>query len=130
MNHNKIGEIGEELACLYLIKHGFKILSKNYYKKWGEIDIITRKNDVLRFIEVKTVSRENIMNVSRETLEQDRPEENIHEQKLKRLYRTIQSYIGENKVSPETDWQFDVIAVFLDLNNYNARIRFMENVVM
>ena len=58
----KIGEIGEKLACMFLMKHGFKVLDRNYRKKWGEIDIIAQKDDILRFIEVKTVSRETFNN--------------------------------------------------------------------
>jgi len=133
----KVGNIGEDVACRFLVKHGFSVLDRNYLKKWGEIDIIARKDGVLRFIEVKTVSRENIQNVSRETLEQDRPEENVHQWKLKRLYRTINSYLLEKGVIHETpgkneqdDWQFDILVVFLDTRNKQAKIRFTENVIL
>lgn len=123
------GDIGEGIACRFLMKHNFRILERNYLKKWGEIDVIAKKNGILRFVEVKTVSRENIASVSRETLEKDRPEENIHTQKIKRLHRTIESYLEEKDVSHETLWQIDTLAVFLDMGNKQARIRFLENVV-
>jgi len=125
-----VGQVGEGVACNFLKNKGFTIKDRNYRKKWGEIDIIAQNNGILRFIEVKTVSRENIKNVPRETLEQDRPEENVHQWKLRRLYRAIQSYLKENEVSPETIWQFDVIAVFLDIENREAKVRFTENVVL
>lgn len=128
--HNEVGKIGEEVACRFLVKHGFRILEQNYLKKWGEIDIVVQKDNILQFIEVKTVSRENIANVSRETLAQDRPEEMVHPWKIKRLYRAINSYLLEKRVSPETLWQFGVIAVFLDTKNKDVRVRFLENVVM
>ncbi len=147
--HNKIGRIGEEIACRFLKDRGFEILDRNYSKKWGEIDIVScltakalaqtgetgEKDYKIRFVEVKTVSRENISSVSRETLERDIPEENVHSKKLRRLHRTIQSYLGEKaNVSRETlddvDWQLDIIVVFLDLNNNNARIRFTEDITM
>ncbi len=38
----KIGEIGEAVVCTFLMKHGHEILERNYTKKWGEIDIVTR----------------------------------------------------------------------------------------
>lgn len=133
----KVGEIGEGVACNFLIKRGFTVIDRNYRKKWGEIDIIAKKDGILRFIEVKTVSRENIRGVSQETLQQDRPEENVHAWKLKRLYRAIQSYLRDKKVSPETlngvgqaEWQFDVLAVFLDIENREAKVRFTENVIL
>jgi Holliday junction resolvase-like predicted endonuclease len=31
----KIGEIGENIACKFLMKHNLKILDKNYTKKMG-----------------------------------------------------------------------------------------------
>jgi len=122
---------------MFLVKQGFSVLDRNYLKKWGEIDIIAKKDGVLRFIEVKTVSRENIINVSRETLDQDRPEENVHPWEMKRLYRTINSCLLEKGVIRETldedgqsDWQFDVLVVFLDTKNKQAKIRFKENVIL
>ncbi len=50
----KIGKLGEEIGTNYLIKHKYQIFAKNYYTKYGEIDIIAKKNDLLIFIEVKT----------------------------------------------------------------------------
>jgi len=135
--HNETGELGEEVACRFLVKRGFRVIARNYNKKWGEIDIIAQKRGVLRFVEVKTVSRFNIAGVSRETLEQDRPEEMVHKNKQKRLRRAIQTYLGRyvGNVSRETEmttpeWQFDIVAVFLDAENKQARVRFTEGVVL
>lgn len=56
MNTKEIGNIGEQKAVQYLIQSGFKIISRNFRKRGFEIDIVALdKNDVLRFIEVKTV---------------------------------------------------------------------------
>ena len=118
----KIGALGENMACRFLVKHGFRILDRNYSKKWGEIDIVAEKDKIFRFIEVKTV-------VSYET-NRYRPEENVHYQKLKRLSRVIQTYLLDKKVSYETEWQIDVLAVFLDLENKKAKFRFTENIII
>lgn len=130
----KIGEIGENIAVKHLAKHKYKILDRNYRKKWGEIDIIAKKNKVLYFIEVKSVSCEtwkyNQIDVSRETsLSYDyQPEENVHPWKLKRLSRAIQTYLIEKKVSDETEWQVDVMAVFIDFSRKKAKIRTTEDI--
>lgn len=124
----KIGRIGEDVACRFLMKRGFKVIERNYLKKWGEIDIIAKKSKILRFVEVKTVSRENVGNISHET-DGYRPEENVHPKKLQRMARVIQSYLIEKKIE-DTDWQFDVLAVFLDLNNREAKCRFTEDVIL
>ena len=128
--NQKVGRIGEDTACKFLVKHGFVILERNYLKKWGEIDIIAEKSNVIHIIEVKTVSRENIRDVSCVTLnDSGRPEENIHLWKVKRLSRVIQSYLME-KNSEDKEWKFDVVAVFLDLKNREARIRFSEDIIL
>jgi putative endonuclease len=136
-NKQKVGSIGEDVACRFLVKQGFRILDRNYLKKWGELDIIAKKDGVLRFVEVKTVSRENIKNISRETLERDRPEENVHTWKIRRLHRTINSYLLEKHVIHETqneenkaEWKLDVLVVFLDIKNKKAKIRFTEDIIM
>jgi len=49
----KTGEIGENIAVKFLVKHGFSILGRNYTKKWGEIDIIAEKKGKIYFVEVK-----------------------------------------------------------------------------
>jgi len=120
-----IGETGEDIAVKHLVKHSFGILERNYRKKWGEIDIIAKKDDILHFIEVKTV------NVSRETQKQGyQPEENVHVWKRQRLARAIKTYLLENKVPDEIEWQVDVMAIFLDFKTRRARIRLTENIIL
>ena len=118
------------MAELFLVKRGFKIIERNHLKKWGEIDIVAKKDKSLRFVEVKAVSCEIISKyVSRETyLDGFRPEENAHKYKLERLGRVIQTYLSQNHVSPETPYQIDVVAVWVDVRTKIARIELLENV--
>jgi len=53
-----IGRLGEDIAVKHFVKHSFKVLDRNYRKKWGEIDIVAEKDNILHFIEVKAVSCE------------------------------------------------------------------------
>src|SRR5947209_6344330 len=92
----RIGDIGEGLACRFLMKQNFVIKDRNYLKKYGEIDIVATKNGIYHFIEVKTVSKNLLMhkyNVIHETFDEYRPEDNVHPWKLLRLGRTIQAYL-------------------------------------
>ena len=127
------GNLGEDLASLFLMKHGFEILERNYLKPWGEIDIVARKNKTLHFVEVKSVSceiRQN--NVSRETVTHEtvRPEENMHENKLERLKRVIQTYITDQRISRETPFQLDLITVRIDTDSKTALVESFDNVVI
>jgi len=51
--HAQEGKEAEIKASLYLQHLGFKILTCNFHSKFGEIDIIAFKNDVVHFCEVK-----------------------------------------------------------------------------
>jgi len=126
----KIGKIGENIAVKFLMKHDFTILDKNYTKKWGEIDIIAEKLGKLYFIEVKSVSRETLDSVTHETLDQYKPEDNMHPWKLKRMSRTIQTYLLSKNIGDEKEWQVDLLVVFLSLKNKNAKIKVVSDIVL
>jgi len=53
-NHVELGKHGEELAAGYLKKKGYSIITRNYRKRFGEVDIIALDGDTLVFVEVKT----------------------------------------------------------------------------
>ncbi len=124
------GDLGEKLAVQFLVKHGYTVIKQNYLKPWGEIDIIALNASEYHFVEVKSVSWETFSDVNHETprdLDNFRPEENVHPQKLKRLYRTIESYLMEYNI--ENDWQLDVITVKINKSSKQARIELIENIV-
>jgi len=124
----KIGDVGENVACRFLMKRGFGIVERNYLRKWGEIDIISRKGHKLHFVEVKTVSKPPHVSCETGMLDQHRPEDNIHPWKLKRLSRVIQTYLMG--VSCETDWQFDVVTVYLNHRTRLARVEYLEDIIL
>ncbi|MEZ4103925.1 MAG: YraN family protein [Candidatus Paceibacterota bacterium] len=128
-NNKKIGEIGEKIAGKYLKNKGFTIIQYNYLKKWGEIDIVARGTKNIHFVEVKTVSYETKkdleMSVARGTW---RPEENVHEHKIRKLSRAIESWIIENECN--LDWQIDVIAVKVVPREKHATVKYIPNVIL
>ena len=125
----KTGEIGENLAVKFLMKHDFSILDRNYTKKWGEIDIHPEKENKIHFVEVKSVARETLKYVTHETLDQYKPEDNMHPWKLKRLARTIQTYILSKKLD-EKEWQVNLVVVFLSLKDKNAKIKVVKDIIL
>lgn len=129
----KIGEIGEKLAKMFLMKHGFTIIETNYTRKFGEIDIVAKKSNILHFIEVKSISY--IINtldgesgsVTRETSSGIRPEENMHEKKLARFLKTVEYYIMAKNINK--DYQIDLALVYIDHIKRVGRVKLMENIV-
>lgn len=110
------GDIGENVACVFLEKHGFEIIERNYSRKWGEIDIVCSKSGRIHFVEVKSVSSETGI----------RGEENIHPQKIKRLERTIQTYLMKKRTN--MDWQLDLVLVSINTLSKEAKVQIIENV--
>ncbi len=130
IHKQKIGRVGEDIAVKYLEKKGFEIIEQNYRKKYGEIDIIARKGKILHFIEVKSVSCETFPeNVSCVT-DEHRPEDNIHHKKLKRLSNTLQVYLFEKFPKEQPEWVFDVITVRLSMETKQAKVKFLENLIL
>jgi putative endonuclease len=124
--HIKIGQSGEKLALTHLLKDGFTHIESNYRAKTGEIDLIVRKESIIHFVEVKSVSREiNRRNVPHGTW---RPEENVHSWKLRKLINTIQVWISHRKY--EGDWQLDVITVVIDVPHGTHKIEIIENIIL
>jgi len=126
----KTGEIGENIAVKFLMKHGFSILERNYTKKWGEIDIVAEKTNKLYFIEVKSVIQPVLHNVSQETLDQYKPEDNMHPWKLKRLSRTIQTFLLSKKMAEEKEWQVDLLVIFLSIKDKKARVKVVSDIIL
>lgn len=128
----KIGQIGENVASKYLVKHGFSIVERNYTKKWGEIDIVARKEKRIHFIEVKskTVEPTYFVNKTEREVENGiRPEENVHYWKIKKLRRIIETYLISQRIG-NIDWQFDIAIVYLNIEKKLARVKIMENIIL
>ena len=128
----KKGELGEEIAKVFLVKHGFEIIERNYTKKWGELDIVAIKNEKLYFIEVKSVSgkdkgisHETHSKVSYET-GKIQPQDNMHPKKMERLYRTIETYLMERNVPESMEWQLDLVCVYMDDLQKKALVKRVE----
>lgn len=128
--HNKyIGNKGEDIACMFLMKRGYKITERNHLRKWGEIDIIARRGEKLHFIEVKTVSRESLDDVTYETKEGYNPEDNVHFRKRERLARVFSTYVIENGKDGLV-WQFDIVCVYLCEKENRALVKIMEDIIL
>lgn len=141
--HLKIGQIGEDFAVQHLRSLGFKVLDRNYWKTCGEIDIVVSKDDNIHFVEVKTVTREildvnplkslpgkRFGQVNRETYDDYEPEDNVHLWKRQRLGRVIVVYLQEKGIGEDSDWQCDLLSVYLDKQGKLLKIECIEDIVL
>ncbi len=126
MNHISIGQFGENLGSAYLIKRGYKILGRNYRRKWDEIDIISRRKDgTIIFCEVKTLKGNSAGGLM--------PEDNLSTAKIKKLRRACQVFVGKHPelISDKKGWQIDLLAIVLKYPDGTGRepiIRHYENI--
>ncbi len=126
--HNEIGKIGEDIASEWLIRAGYVLIERNYLKKFGEIDIVARETNIIHFIEVKTVSYETIPDLNRDVSHETwRPEDNVHDNKVRRLKRVIETWLFERKYKGK--FQIDIVTVRLVTREKYARIKMIANVV-
>lgn len=102
MNNREFGNKGEDLACEYLIKNGYKIVERNkHFSKLCEIDIIAKLKDKVVFVEVKT----------RKSNAFGSPMEAITKTKYYNIKTGALSYVQEHKIKA---FQIDVIGITLE----------------
>lgn len=109
------GNQGEEMAANWLIDHGYQLIEKNNSTKFGELDIIATKNDILIFVEVKFKQTEDF----------GTPEEMIGKNKLMQVRRTAEIYLLTNPdIANKFDkYQIDAVCIVEE----TGRISHYEN---
>ena len=101
--HLELGARGENLACRFLKKNGYKILYRNFKgRTGGEIDIVCRDRDTLVFVEVKTRTREDF----------GRPLDAVNRDKRNRISRGGLAWLRLLD-DPDILFRFDVVEVII-----------------
>jgi putative endonuclease len=115
----KLAIKGEQLAAHYLRKKHFRILSQNFRTRYGEIDIIARRERLLVFCEVKT----------RTSGKFGKAVEAITTYKREKLKKLAEIYLARHlKDSRITEIRFDVITVtFENSKPSQVSINHLEN---
>ena len=98
-SHNDFGREAEEMAANYLVEHGYEILHRNWRYHNYEIDIIAKKNEWLKFVEVKALRSNSVCY----------PEKGVTKKKFKDLVRAADEFLYRHEEYKKI--QFDVLAV-------------------
>lgn len=99
-NHREIGTVYENKAVLFLQEKGCQILERNFYTRFGEIDIIAMDGDYLVFVEVKY----------RKGAYQGAALEAVTPAKRRRIVQSARYYIYKKYYREDVPCRFDVIA--------------------
>jgi putative endonuclease len=113
---NPIASFGEEKACEFLRKKGYKIIDRNFRKGYGEIDIVAVYKSVLVFIEVKSRTSKSFGD----------PLEAISYWKLKSLIKTAEYYKLIHKNLPD-QMRIDAVSVMI-MGKEVLKIEHHENI--
>ena len=111
------GVWGEALVADYLRKKGDKLAAHSYRCRFGEIDLIAEKDDVLLFVEVKL----------RTNLQYGAPREYVTVKKQEKLRAAALLYLSEREL--DVPARFDVAEVYTDVHRSagKTRIRYIAN---
>lgn len=128
MDTKSLGNLGEGIACEYLVEKGFNILGKNYRITLGEIDIVARKKQglfsrpdpTIHFIEVKTITA---------AAGQFFPEDHVDGRKQRKLQGLAQVWLQKNRYPQSYPHQIDVIGVIMNKDATDAKIHYFPDVV-
>ena len=104
------GNIAENKAEKFLYDNGFTTVERNFYSRFGEIDIIAIKENVIHFVEVKS------------GLDYESAIQNITKTKLSRLIKTAHIYMKKNSL--DVNFVFDAIIIT------PKNIEFVENITI
>lgn len=111
-----IGNIGEQLAAHFLKSNGYSIIARNYWTRFGEIDIVASLKNLVVFVEVKTKT----------DIKHGEPYEMVGHEKKQRLMRACQLYCSEYNLL-DKKIRVDVVSILLDSKTNEARIKHFEN---
>ena len=115
------GRTGELLAEKFLREKGYRILERNFLTKFGEIDLICAKDELLIFVEVKLKKGEDFGS----------PEEMISPQKIKQVQRIAQLFLLKRPeiAAKFESFRIDAICIVLGQDNQVLRLNHYESLV-
>ncbi len=109
-----LGDRGEELAAGFLRDNGYKIISRKYKVKLGEIDIVALDKDVLCFVEVK----------ARRSIKFGSGKEAVFGRKQRQISKVALNFLKENSCLNKKS-RFDVVSV--DFSSIKPRLDLVKD---
>jgi Holliday junction resolvase-like predicted endonuclease len=114
----------EELVRKKLDSQGYKM---NHHQDRVGVspDIIAEKDDVLHFVEVKSVKVRDCHSLENLAV---KPEDNLTFSKWKKLVITVESYLQNIKGREGAIYQIDLACVYIDTEKREGRVKLISNI--
>ena len=103
-SHNELGKQGEEMAVVYLVEKGYKILHCNWRYSHFEIDIIAAKDEKLHIVEVKTLYASAA----------GHPEDSVTKKKFRNLANAADEFLHQHPGFRQV--QFNILSITMYRN--------------
>ena len=113
----RLGDKGEMIAADYLHRENFQLLDRQFHTRFGELDIVALKTDMVIFVEVKTRTSDRF----------GLPEASMTATKIERIENAGLIWLKEHPDAPD-DWRIDVISIFLDHQDQVLNLQHFKNV--
>lgn len=111
------GKKGEDITADFLKKHGFIIFKRNYHSRFGEIDIVAEKDDLLVFVEVKTRVQDNMVS----------PAQAVDFHKRERMRLTAKTFLNKTFIDYKCRYDVSEITVRMENGEYKYSLNYIKN---
>lgn len=116
----RLGHAGEAAAVAYLRRRLYAVVATNFRTRYGEIDIIARRDGIIAFVEVKARRGQGF----------GKPFEAVGPRKQEQLRRMALAWLAMNQADPavrRATFRFDVIAIVIGADGRVAELSHMED---
>lgn len=96
-----VGNKAEQYALLFLTREGLRLVTRNFRRRGGEIDLIMLDGDCLTFIEVRY----------RKSTQFASPAPTVDHRKQKKILRIAATFVASRQRYARHTMRFDVVAI-------------------
>jgi putative endonuclease len=112
-NHRTIGTEYEKIAETFLNQQGFKTFARNFYSRFGELDLVMLQQDTLLFVEVR-YRKNSYFGTAIET---------VTASKQQKLLKTAKYFLLKHPQFQQHACRFDIIGI----SPVDGAINWLEN---
>ncbi len=118
MKRSRLGTWGEGVAADYILRKGYRLISRNWRCREGELDLAARRGDTIVFLEVKARRSDRF----------GPPKAALTPAKQRKLQRAAWAYLEAHNLL-DAPWQIDMVAIERAPSGRIERLDHFENAV-
>lgn len=111
----RLGELGEWIAHVHLLRLGYDVVARRWEAPFGEVDLIARRDGAWHFIEVKTRREDDV----------HQPEDAVTAEKETRYHQLARYFMKQHGLLDQPA-RFHIVPVEFDESG-KWRVRFIRN---